>query len=74
MSDREGVMTMWAESLPRDDGLQYTTFQIIPYLERFPDHILVTSLMDITKLEDVQLRSEDFPLTDDPFEDAVFDE
>jgi len=24
MLDREGVMTIWAESLPRADGLQYT--------------------------------------------------
>ena len=24
MSDREGVMTIWAESLPRTGGLQYT--------------------------------------------------
>jgi len=41
--------------------LQYAMFWIIPYLERFPDHILVTALMDEAKLEDVQICSESFP-------------
>jgi len=48
--------------------------QVIPYLARFPDCIPVTSLMDITELEDVWLLLEDFPPADDPFEDAVFEE
>ena len=35
--------------------LQYAAFRVIPYLERFLDHIQVTSLLDHTELEDVQL-------------------
>ena len=54
--------------------LQYAVFWIIPYLERFPDHIPVTSLMDEAKLEDVQICSDSFPLADEPSEDMAFDE
>src|SRR5882724_5041614 len=54
--------------------LQYATFCIIPYLARFPDHILVTSLMDEAKLEDVQIHLDSFPLADDPSKEVTFDE
>jgi len=54
--------------------LQYATFCIIPYLARFPDHILLTALMDEAKLEDVQICSESFPPADDPSEEVSFDE
>jgi len=54
--------------------LQYAAFWIIPYMARFPDCILVTSLMDEAKLEDVQIHSESFPPADEPSEDVAFDE
>ena len=54
--------------------LRYAAFHIIPYLARFPDRIPVTSLLDKVELEDVQLRSESFPPTDDPHDDTPFDE
>src|SRR5882724_6466239 len=54
--------------------LRYAAFRIIPYLARFPDHILVTALMDEANLEDVQIHLESFPPADDPSQDVAFDE
>ena len=54
--------------------LQYAAFHIIPYLARFPDCMLVTTLMDEAKLEDVQIHLESFPPADDPSKGVTFDE
>jgi len=51
--------------------LQYATFHIIPYLERFSDHMPVTALMDEAKLEDVQIFLESFPPANDPSKEVV---
>ena len=45
--------------------IRYAAFRIIPYLARFLDCIPVTSLLDETKLEDLQLHSKGFPPADD---------
>ena len=41
---------------------------------RLPDHIPVTSLLDETELEDIQLHPEDFPPADDPSDSLDFDD
>jgi len=54
--------------------LKYASFQVIPYLVRFPDCLPATSLMDDIKLEDVQFCLEDFPPAHDLSDDVVFNE
>jgi len=70
----QGGAYILAELSGNVSRLRYATFQIIPYLARFPDHIPVTALMDEAKLEDVQIHSEIFPPADEPSEDLAFDE
>ena len=54
--------------------LRYAAFQVIPYLARFLDHIPVTSLLDETELEDLQLHSKGFLAADDLSDGMAFDD
>ena len=54
--------------------LRYATFQLIPYLARFPDHVPVTSLLNDGELEHIHLHSEDFPPADNPRDDVPFND
>jgi len=46
--------------------LRYASFRVVPYFAQSLENIPLTSLLVVEDLEEVLVRSDDYPLADDP--------